>query len=363
MASSGSSRRAATPARCSPSRASSSPGSTPRPTGGSTRSAGPTSRASSRSRTRSSRTATGRRRSRATAGRPSRRPARGRSAASGPRPPRRTPTTATSSTSRSSSGPTSSTPCRSRRSARSRTTARSATRSQQDVDEARRLLDELAAAGVDYDDVVETLEREGVQKFADSFAELLDGIAGEARARSPRLVSARANPLEEGLGLRRKPDPCALIIFGASGDLTQRKLFPALYALAYRRLLPERFAVVGVARTEQTTAPVRAAMREAVQRHGRDPFSKAVWNRLADGLRYVSADFADEAAEDDLDRVALGARGEARASPATASTTSRSRRRRSRRASARSASGRTTRAGRGSSSRSPSGTTPRPRAG
>ena len=51
----------------------------------------------------------------------------------------------------------------------------------QDVDEARRLLDELAAAGVDYDDVIETLEREGVQKFAASFAELLDGIAGKVR--------------------------------------------------------------------------------------------------------------------------------------------------------------------------------------
>ena len=44
------------------------------------------------------------------------------------------------------------------------------------VDEAKRLFDELRAAGVDYDDVTETLEREGVQKFADSFEELLDGI-------------------------------------------------------------------------------------------------------------------------------------------------------------------------------------------
>ena len=51
----------------------------------------------------------------------------------------------------------------------------------QGVGEAERLLDQLAAAGVDYDDVIETLEREGVQKFADSFAELLDGIAGKVR--------------------------------------------------------------------------------------------------------------------------------------------------------------------------------------
>ncbi len=57
------------------------------------------------------------------------------------------------------------------------------------------------------------------------------------------------NPLLEGLQMRRTPDPCVFVIFGASGDLTQRKLIPALYSLAYRRLLPEKFAVVGVART------------------------------------------------------------------------------------------------------------------
>ena len=114
---------------------------------------------------------------------------------------------------------------------------------------------------------------------------------------------ATANPLEEGLGVRRKPDPCALVIFGASGDLTQRKLFPALYALAYRRLLPERFAVVGVARTEQTTAQFAALMKAAVKRHARDPFTQSVWDELTRGLRYVAADFANEAAEDDLDQV------------------------------------------------------------
>src|SRR4029453_18551985 len=53
---------------------------------------------------------------------------------------------------------------------------------EQGVDDARALLDELAAAGVDYDDVIETLEREGVQKFAESFAELLERIEGKVRA-------------------------------------------------------------------------------------------------------------------------------------------------------------------------------------
>ena len=49
---------------------------------------------------------------------------------------------------------------------------------------------------------------------------------------------AQANPLLEGLELRRAPDPCVFVIFGASGDLTRRKLMPALYSLAFRRLLP-----------------------------------------------------------------------------------------------------------------------------
>jgi transaldolase len=57
---------------------------------------------------------------------------------------------------------------------------------ERDIDEARKLLDELATAGIDYDDVVETLEEEGVQKFSDSFAELLEGI----RAKRGELVSA-----------------------------------------------------------------------------------------------------------------------------------------------------------------------------
>src|SRR2546429_7470125 len=107
------------------------------------------------------------------------------------------------------------------------------------------------------------------------------------------------NPLLEGLQLRRTPDPCVLCIFGASGDLTQRKLFPALYSLAFRRLLPERFAVVGVARSDETDDAFRERMKEAVQHHSRDEFRDDVWEALADGMRYVATDFT---AEEGLDR-------------------------------------------------------------
>jgi glucose-6-phosphate 1-dehydrogenase len=111
------------------------------------------------------------------------------------------------------------------------------------------------------------------------------------------------NPLLEGLQIRRTPDPCTLVIFGASGDLTQRKLFPALYSLAFRRLLPEQFAVVGVARTEETDAEFAGRMKEAVGQHARDPFRDDVWDLLADGMRYVASDFADEAGIDRLAEV------------------------------------------------------------
>jgi glucose-6-phosphate 1-dehydrogenase len=101
------------------------------------------------------------------------------------------------------------------------------------------------------------------------------------------------NPLLEGLRTRRAPEPCALTIFGASGDLTQRKLFPALYALAVRNLLPEQFAVVGVARTEMSTDEFRERMRQAVVEHCRDELRAEIWEELAAGIRYVGADLVD----------------------------------------------------------------------
>jgi glucose-6-phosphate 1-dehydrogenase len=102
------------------------------------------------------------------------------------------------------------------------------------------------------------------------------------------------NPLLEGLRLQRTPEPCALVIFGASGDLTRRKLFPALYSLALRRLLPERFGVVGVARSEESDDEFRERMKHAVQEFGRDEFRDETWDWLAEGMRYVATDFADD---------------------------------------------------------------------
>ena len=114
---------------------------------------------------------------------------------------------------------------------------------------------------------------------------------------------AEANPLLEGLRLRRRPDPCVLVIFGASGDLTSKKLLPALYALAVRRLLPEKFAVVGAARSEETDDQFRDRMKDAVKEHARDEFKQDVWDTLAAGMRYLTLDFSDDAAEDKLSKL------------------------------------------------------------
>ena len=110
-------------------------------------------------------------------------------------------------------------------------------------------------------------------------------------------AATQENPLLEGLRKRRQAEPCAMTIFGASGDLTQRKLFPALYALAFRNLLPPNFGVLGVARTPMSDDEFREKMRQAVVDHGRDEFRQEVWDELAGGIRYVATDFADEGGE------------------------------------------------------------------
>jgi glucose-6-phosphate 1-dehydrogenase len=100
------------------------------------------------------------------------------------------------------------------------------------------------------------------------------------------------NPLREGLQRQRVPEPCALVIFGASGDLAHRKLIPAIYSLAHEGSLPPYFAVVAVAVSEFTTESFREDMKQAVEQYSRfKPISQAVWSALAQNLHYVRGDF------------------------------------------------------------------------
>ncbi len=98
-------------------------------------------------------------------------------------------------------------------------------------------------------------------------------------------------------------DSCVLVIFGASGDLTKRKLVPALWSMFQGRVLPEPFAVIGVARSEMTDEQFRSRMREAITDFARvQPPSEKVWDRFAQALFYYSGDPADPGLYEGLGR-------------------------------------------------------------
>jgi glucose-6-phosphate 1-dehydrogenase len=103
---------------------------------------------------------------------------------------------------------------------------------------------------------------------------------------------AQTNPLREGMPREQSLQPTVLVIFGASGDLTRRKLVPAVYNLALSRLLPESFAVVGVAR--RPMPDFVDLMQAGVAKHSRrKPLDVATWSELAKGISYVQGEFHD----------------------------------------------------------------------
>jgi glucose-6-phosphate 1-dehydrogenase len=121
------------------------------------------------------------------------------------------------------------------------------------------------------------------------------------------------NPLRKGLELR-DAGPCTVVIFGASGDLTRRKLFPALYNLARDGLLHPDTSVVGLARREWSDEDFRREMRKGVDTYSRSqPVEEEVWNAIAGDISYVQGEFGDRKAYEALGERLLeveGKRGE-----------------------------------------------------
>ncbi len=102
------------------------------------------------------------------------------------------------------------------------------------------------------------------------------------------------NPLREGMRSPRTPEPNTLVIFGATGDLTQRKLIPALYNLALEGLLPGGSCVVGLARRPRSRFDFPSEMKNAVAKHSRTkPLQASVWDGFASNLYYQSSEFSD----------------------------------------------------------------------
>ncbi len=113
-------------------------------------------------------------------------------------------------------------------------------------------------------------------------------VASAAPAAAP---VEEPNLLREGLRRERTAPPGTLVIFGASGDLTSRKLVPALYELALQRLLPPEFSVVGCARHPYTDETFRAELHDAAQQYARTrPLRSEVWDSFMRGISYVRGD-------------------------------------------------------------------------
>jgi glucose-6-phosphate 1-dehydrogenase len=103
--------------------------------------------------------------------------------------------------------------------------------------------------------------------------------------------------LQDPLRFHRKTPPCIAVIFGANGDLTKRKLMPALYRLAYEGRLAPGFAVIGTSRTAMSDEQFRDHMRESVSKFLEDsPFDEEIWRSFAQGLFYLAGDVTDKSA-------------------------------------------------------------------
>jgi glucose-6-phosphate 1-dehydrogenase len=118
-------------------------------------------------------------------------------------------------------------------------------------------------------------------------------LATESKRRASAAKTLE-NPLREGLRLERVPDPAIFVLFGATGDLSHRKVLPALFQLWRTHLLPHEFTVVAVGRRPYTDEAFRAELKDALDKYSRvQPVDRETWDDLAERIVYHRGDFAD----------------------------------------------------------------------
>jgi glucose-6-phosphate 1-dehydrogenase len=112
------------------------------------------------------------------------------------------------------------------------------------------------------------------------------------------------NPLRDPRDRRlpRIAGPCGMVLFGVTGDLSRKKIMPAIYDLANRGLLPPGFSLVGFARRDWADQDFAQIVHDSVKAHARTEFREEVWKQLAEGFRFVSGDFDDDHAFEHLRR-------------------------------------------------------------
>ncbi len=123
-------------------------------------------------------------------------------------------------------------------------------------------------------------------------------MAPELRGAPPAVEATDLlNPFrDQGRVSMQHGEPCSVVIFGASGDLTKRKLLPALYNLALDGFLPSPVSIVGVARRPIDSGEFRGKMKEAVSSFSRRrPVAEREWDALAEGISYCPVEFGDAA--------------------------------------------------------------------
>ncbi|MDQ1541693.1 MAG: glucose-6-phosphate 1-dehydrogenase, partial [Actinomycetota bacterium] len=127
-----------------------------------------------------------------------------------------------------------------------------------------------------------------------------------------RVGGEETNPLRDPRDRRlpRVAGPCGLVLFGVTGDLSRKKLMPAIYDLAKSGQLTPGVALDGFARRDWADEDFAQVVHDAVKQYARTPFREEVWDQLADGFRFVPGEFDDDEAFDrlahtiaDLDRV------------------------------------------------------------
>ena len=117
-------------------------------------------------------------------------------------------------------------------------------------------------------------------------------------------ISRAHNPLRDpdDRRLNRIAGPSALVIFGVTGDLSRKKLMPAVYDLANRGLLPPGFALVGFARRDWEDQDFAEVVHDSVRQYARTPFREETWKQLSEGIRFVQGTFDDPEAFAELRR-------------------------------------------------------------
>src|SRR5438046_6757692 len=108
------------------------------------------------------------------------------------------------------------------------------------------------------------------------------------------------NPLREGLATRVVPQPCSIVIFGATGDLTHRKLVPALYNVAADGELPPAVTIVGFARRKKRDEEFRRDLEEATRKFSRQPVRDEIWKTFGQSIFYHQSEFGDESGYEQL---------------------------------------------------------------